>query len=760
MFDLLTLKNSQDYFKVMNSREKKGVFFCRYIGYDEEKIIFYRQYQVATQKKGIYIKQTIQNPTENEVHYFFQTIGGDSFSLEPAYIAQAVEKWFKNVKQAQKQSFCSALLFVLEGLLKQGSNLNILKNAFVKYMCWSRYKFEGILNSLGENEVPKLLYEGDISKSELYMLSILSRAGCDVLYLHFLNEDSYFKIDTASKLSQPVYGKKRGIPPTHFTAIDLKSLEQAKEMKKQQEAVKDALILNTWVHNSIFEEVFKNNSQRGALAGSKLYTLFGRYIGIDTIDEYKNRLFQLKKDLEQSHRPFVMIEGKMGNPSIEEVQKLPKIIYSDKKSLIDTSTASIHIAQDTILNAMVQKAFYDAMEAETQSSLSQLYNYGVKLLCWLNRYGTVLFHQFEQGVLPVFLYYGVCSVSEAEFLVLLSNMPVDVIYICPDKTCEEIFCKLGKRDKAIVEVLPATQAVFPFPQKEIKVRVATAAYTAQRELDTMLYSGTGLFRHRQFVRSTPVTLKTTYEEIELLWKEHAKYRPNFEAENGRVIVPTIFAKICGIKDGNIAAYYKTIENLLTEKTILIKKIPYITNETINSIKPHVHKFIANQEILPDIIKKHKEYQYDYLSEDIQDYILEKMQQMIDLNWIKADTLGVEFVILSTILNLDKPTLQLIQQFDFTAEIPKVVIIDTDEAMFSLEDCIYLLFLNLVGFDIAIFTPTGYRNIEKYVSRQAYEEYQIGSYFYNLHLPQFRLQAPNNPVSGGNLLNRIFGKGRN
>ena len=64
--------------------------------------------------------------------------------------------------------------------------------------------------------------------------------------------------------------------------------------------------------------------------------------------------------------------------------------------------------------------------------------------------------------------------------------------------------------------------------------------------------------------------------------------------------------------------------------------------------------------------------------------------------------------------------------------------DTDENIASLQDCILLLFLNLIGFDIVIFTPTGYQNIEKYIDSNLFEEYQIGDYIYNLQKPKFNM----------------------
>ena len=54
---------------------------------------------------------------------------------------------------------------------------------------------------------------------------------------------------------------------------------------------------------------------------------------------------------------------------------------------------------------------------------------------------------------------------------------------------------------------------------------------------------------------------------------------------------------------------------------------------------------------------------------------------------------------------------------------------------SLEDSIYAAFLNLLGFDVLFFIPTGY-NIEKYFNKKLMEEHQAGEYMYDLQVPDW------------------------
>ena len=122
---------------------------------------------------------------------------------------------------------------------------------------------------------------------------------------------------------------------------------------------------------------------------------------------------------------------------------------------------------------------------------------------------------------------------------------------------------------------------------------------------------------------------------------------------------------------------------------------------------------------------------------MQEHILDKIQLLLTQKTIRGTfENGTEYTIVSTALNLDKHILRLIQGFDFTRKNPKLLYILTEEAMPSLEDCILAAFLNLVGFDVAFFVPTGYRNIENFFARQTAEEYRIGEYLYDLRAPEF------------------------
>ena len=103
------------------------------------------------------------------------------------------------------------------------------------------------------------------------------------------------------------------------------------------------------------------------------------------------------------------------------------------------------------------------------------------------------------------------------------------------------------------------------------------------------------------------------------------------------------------------------------------------------MKAYAVEFFKGQKLQRNKIKEHSMYQYGFLREDVQEYIFDKLQMLIDKKIIKGTfENGTEYTIIATILNLKTDILRLIQKFDFTKKNPKVVYINSTETMISLD----------------------------------------------------------------------------
>ena len=146
-----------------------------------------------------------------------------------------------------------------------------------------------------------------------------------------------------------------------------------------------------------------------------------------------------------------------------------------------------------------------------------------------------------------------------------------------------------------------------------------------------------------------------------------------------------------------------------------------------------------------------------IREEIQEVMLEKLQMILDEKYIRGiGENGTEYTVIATVLNLPKDILRMIQKFDFTKKNPKLIYVNAPEQIISLEDTILVTFLNLIGFDILFFIPTGYQSVEKYLNQNVMEEHQIGEYVYDLQVPDLKNTPFNKPRQGWR--NKIFKRG--
>ena len=512
-----------DFFVGLNNRKCREVYFYRINGYTEEIGKFIKKYYELAQREGIVIEGKIPNPNEKNLAFYQEMLGFD-FQMNEIFILKQLEQWLPRVNKDKRAELARCMYGSLEELQRAGKNNSIIKNVYIKFMCWLYYKFERIINCLGEVHVPKILYEGNISHYELILLSILSNIGCDVVLLQYEGDLNYLKIDANSMYSNN---------------LELVGMEQ-----------------------------FPND-----------FCL--RFLRWNT-----------------------------------------KRLYGEKTNLLNCT--------------------------------------------------------------------DVCIDGEG----------VDDI-------------------------------------KHTNVHMGTVAYQAERELDSLLYDNSGIYRNYQYKKANTIVLQTTYEEIKLLWNEEVKYRPHFSTIDNVVNIPVIFAKVSGITEGKIVEYWSSIKELITEDTIVIKNGSLAHTTTFQPVKTYVTKFYKNGKIQKTKIKAHESYPYGFLREEIQEHMLDKLQVLIEQAIIKGTfENGMEYRIIATVLNLRKDILRLLQNFDFTKQNPKLLYIHTKETIVSVDEAILVAYLSLVGFDVAFFVPTGYQIVEKYFNRKVMEEHLIGNFVYDLEMPNF------------------------
>lgn len=754
MFQLGRIEKLHDYFSACSRRREQAVFFYRVAGYSGEVAAFLTQYDQAARTNGVVIEGRIPNPDPKQLDYLAEMMGSD-FQLDAGFLTQKLTRWLPRLTGAQREAVVTAMTATLQDLQAHGKNENMLRNAYIKYMCWLYYKFERILGRLGGDELPKILYDGTVSSYELQLLVILARAGADIVLLERAGDAGYLRCDPTSQYAQLYQAPGLTPFPADFSLRQLREQgrQQAERQKLYGAPAGIAPCTNAWMKTPDVKEILTAVRARGD--DPKLfYNAFVVQYGVEDKLLFPSDMVAFYQQLKREGRKVCLENGRLPPPTPEEIAAVRRRNHQTAEQLAADLAANLQYPNNQQLQTLMRQAFLDVVLEEDKAvggNLNRLLNKAVYLVAWMKRYQKDLFQNWQAPEVGVFLLFGACSGdNEALFLRLLAKLPVDVLVLLPDLNAPCVLKDPTLLDLHKEHSLPMTD----FPVEPSQMRVRTAAYQAEREMDSILYQNTGLYRAKQHQKAEAVTLQTMYEEIGLLWDQELKYRPGFAAEGDTVTVPVLLEKICGIKDGPILPYWLEIKKLVTPETTLVTKLPWQTGLEANPMKPYATQFLRQGRLQREKIKQHKDYPYGILRPEIQDYLLDKLQVLLDEKLIAGTYQnGTEYTIVSTILGLPKDLLRRIQNFDFTKKNPKLIIISTTEETLSLEDSILVAFLNLVGFDILFFVPTGYQSIEKYFQKPFANEHQLGPYRYDLQVPDFRTLHE----GGKSSIRKLFGR---
>lgn len=744
------IKGLEDFFKRQNERKPKGVYFYRINSYDETILEFIRKYYDLAKREGAIIDKNIENPTADNIAYFNEIIG-DKYVHGPGFMAEALKKWLPRIKDYQRASIADGIYDTLEVLRRQGKNIDILKNNFIRIMCWLYYNFYNIMERLGNDDVPKIIFWGNVNFSELSTLKILSNAGADIILVQPGGDSKYMTIDPKSEYSIDLGMGSESFPAGFDLQWLLKQHEEDKSKRLLYSNKASAKAnTNTWLSGDLFEDL--KNTRRGENT-SFFYNMFARINGCDNRNTYVNNLYLLYQDLKKANRSIKVINNKITNPSVDEISKIKRGNYANENQLIMDLKKNINLKSNTFID-VARDAFVDTM-IETgklmNMDLNKMMNKGIYILCWFQRYIPDLLGNTDiHSPAPILIYFGnVETDTESLFLNMAAKLPIDVIIFNPEKKGDKL---TGER---LYEVnFEETLKVNEYPTDGNNLSMGTMAYNAERDLDTMMYSDTGMYRDMQFSKANIIKLSTTYEEIKIYWKQEARFRPNFSTVDDIVNIPVMFAKISGVANSDTDTYFQNIKDLLTDTTLIYK------NENIYdrncTVAAGVPSFFKNGRLDREGIKHSQIYKYDYLRAETQDYILDKLSELLRRKTIAGTGQnGTEYKIITIVLDLPKEILRFIQSFDFTKCPPKLIIVNTTETVISLEDSIIVAFLNLIGFDIVFFIPTGYDNVNKYFNNQIMEEHIIGNYLYDIAIPDFnRLRSVKEKKKS--FFSRLFG----
>lgn len=406
-------------------------------------------------------------------------------------------------------------------------------------------------------------------------------------------------------------------------------------------------------------------------------------------------------------------------------------------------------------------------------------NFIAKLMIWCSIYIDEL--DFSDKEPPKCLFYGSIKKHECYFLMLLASIGIDVLYFNPtgDTTLDTLDDHSLCQKVILGPILPQDTPLMDLVAKGVVIeKVTTFARKATTELEQTLYKDTGIYKPWQFSDGTtrPLMMDSVIEDTLTYWNEPARLRPGFKTSNKTVYTPIFFSKISGVyKDHQ--AYFDLVEKLKSaDKCVFYEttQLTCVSYKQTRSIQYHniqgqstpLNTAQYNQQDLyslafclnPDktinrsTIKEHVLYKKLLtLRGEIQEFILTKLEEVFS----PSNTAFFQFPItdkerlrlMAAIFTAEDRLLNLIDSYDFTADVPKVILYLNGRDTFHTDDAMLLGLLRTIGLDIIILSPNGANNIELVISDKFINQIKLEEFVYDLPLKA--------PAKKGSFFSKLF-----
>ncbi|MEE1072155.1 MAG: YceG family protein [Cellulosilyticum sp.] len=431
----------------------------------------------------------------------------------------------------------------------------------------------------------------------------------------------------------------------------------------------------------------------------------------------------------------------------------------------------INLTSSDSLNTRLRQALDEvialAIRQENFSNETIRNNFIAKLMIWCNLYTEGL--DFNQDTPPKCLFYGPIKRHEVYFLMILESIGMDVIYFNPthDQTFKTVETT-GHSQSIIWGELSTT--LMPFNERVangvVVEKVTTYAKKATNVLTQALYQDTGIYKPWQFSAGTtrPIIMDSVIEDTLTYWNEPNKLRPGFKTEGNVVYTPTFFTKISGVYR-DINEYYELIEKLKHAKNCAFFETPHLTSvgtsfgqtQTIryhNMPTQSTTQTVANfnqqdlyslafclnpdQTIKRDAIKEHVLYKRLLsLRGDLQEFILSKLEETFatsNLSFFNFNITDKERVrLMAALFTVDERIINLIDSYDFTSDVPKIVMYINSREPFNQDDAMLLGLMRIIGMDVILLSPNGANNLELVISEKFINSIKLDEFVHDLPL---------------------------
>lgn len=429
-----------------------------------------------------------------------------------------------------------------------------------------------------------------------------------------------------------------------------------------------------------------------------LNTIFCEIKGTNCIANYAEDLFKLRRSLSDC----IVINGKIPNPTVDEGRQEVKGIVKP------------------VLQRFLREKRITGNDAKV-----------LKALCC--RY----FSQVSKEKVGTLLYYGsITEKKEIQLLDFAKELPIDVIILNHAK--EESYDFKG--DFMVIEEEFASPLA-QFPEEVL----ATGAASVEKTLDQVLYGDENFLRPNQYSDVESIILNVTKEDVTGLWSEEIKMRTGYGIENGKVIVPTLYAQITGLGNFSKRSYIDFVSDLTQNSMCFVTEaleISPIKLKGDSSLKTMSDKHF-NKKFAEKVLSMTP---LSILSQEKQNLLVEKANEMIKK--YKFNSIWDVLTFAGILFAIPEALAQLIHVWDLTKVNPKIVMVLIGTRKLESKEEVMLQYLHAIGFDVLLFVPTGYGLVTEDLLRSGLQKIDLSNY-------NFSIQYSEIVSNRKGLLNRLF-----
>lgn len=506
----------------------------------------------------------------------------------------------------------------------------------------------------------------------------------------------------------------------------------------------------------------KNNSERKDYFKDEFKAQFIRYIGI--FEDYESSIKTLKIQSIEEKNKWLFFENEIALDQdidfFEEIRKKVEEIYGMNIS----NKFDIKIFGDTVVNEVFLSSLdyiSEILDFEEDLKPYEKYETLATIICLSRQYLSRKKFDYVSNIKCI--YFGKIDRISVYFLILLYRMMCDIIYICPSDKYEEVFkkydydmlSKVVKSDKLVDNIEKYNLQYISKKGIELRKIKSTASYVQESVYDN-LFKNKELYYTNQFIdyEVAPLLFEGVIPDFYNTFVNDVRFREGFKVneETKTVFFSHFFTEVQGVQK-DYEEYVKLVRHLLKAKnTIFFIEKEYdkvLLDENIKESKRNgeifleKNIFMINDEIITrrmfyfselaftvnkdetynlEDIKKVSFYNLRNLKEKTVNYIFKVFNEVIStpLVFFNKDLSFLEKTKLLFLMLLVNPLVyKLLERFDYTNSVPKIVIYLDNQDELKENMCQVLTILSMLGIDIIILSPNGKSGLDKYINQNAY-----------------------------------------